>query len=82
MLNNSGIATWLQQYGCIQLAAVWLQNKTVAHFASHQGGQHMDIPDFLKHAAYRANVMLVCMCVCVCVCVCVCMCVCERERDR
>lgn len=33
----------------------------------------MDIPDFLKeHAAYRANVMLVCVCECETVCVCVC----------
>ncbi len=32
----------------------------------------MDIPDFLKeHAAYRANVMLVCVCECETVCVCV-----------
>lgn len=29
----------------------------------------MDIPDFLEHAAYRANVMLVCVCGCMRVCV-------------
>lgn len=63
MLNQSGAATWLQQ---LRLhSACWLGSTAVAHFDSRQGEEHMDIPDFLEHAAYRANVMLVCVCVCV-----------------
>lgn len=61
MLNHSGSATKLHQQRLIT---------ALAHFASRQEEESMNIPDSLKeHAAYHANVMLVCvsdMRLCVC----------------